>query len=277
MPIPINIPRIRLKDLYSRKFLSSYQIAKTFSCSQAVIMNRLRDFKITTRTIQEGKALTKPRFPREDFDGSKHDKAYLIGFRLGDLHIRKTHPNSPTIQVSTNSTRQEQINLVKNLFEKYGHIKTHGPDKMGATNIRCYLNKSFHFLVPKSERIEPWILKSKKFCLYFLAGYVDAEGSVGLNSRGQPFFCIKSQDKYIMRSIQSHILPLLGIATKLHFVRAAGSVMNNIRSNKDVFGIFLYGRVKLKRLLGSLLPLLKHEKRVGDASKVYNLIFNVRT
>ncbi|MDO8590841.1 MAG: LAGLIDADG family homing endonuclease [bacterium] len=240
-------------------------------------MERLKRFKVETRTIQEGKALTKPRFARKDFDGTQSDKAYLIGFRLGDLHIRKTHPNAPTIQVSTNSTRKEQVELMGHLFNIYGHVKITGPDKQGATNIRCYLNRSFSFLVLKSEKIESWILKSKRCSLAFLAGYIDAEGSFGLSYGKQPFFSMKSQDKEIMAAIQSQILPLLEIHTKLHFVRAAGSVMNDIRCNKDVFGIFIYNRRDLGGLLSALLPSLKHAKRKRDALKVFNFINNVRT
>ncbi len=277
MPNFIEIPKEKLADLYLRERLSSYQIAKRFSCSQNTIMERLTLFRIKTRTIQEGKALTKPRFARKDFDGTKNDRAYLIGFRLGDLHIRKTHPNSPTIQISTNSTRQEQVDLMVSLFSAYGHVKITGPDKQGATNIRCYLNTSFAFLVPKSTKIEFWILKSKMCAVAFLAGYIDAEGSFGLNNRNQPFFSMKSQDKEIMSAIQSCILPSMHIETKLHFVRAAGSVMNGIRSNKDVFGIFVYNRKDLGRLLSPLLPLLKHPKRKKDALKVFNRIDNVRS
>jgi len=238
-------------------------------------MNRLRDFKISTRTIQEGKALTKPKYPRKNFDGSKSDKAYLIGFRLGDLHIRKTHPNSPTIQVHTNSTRQEQVDLMRELFSGYGHVRVHESDKRGAIKVRCFLNTSFAFLVPKSVEIETWILKSKKYSLSFLAGYIDAEGSFGLNPRNQPLFSMKSQDKMLMSMIQSKILPSIKIKTKLHFVRPAGSIMNGIRSNKDVFGIFLYSRQNLKRILGGIFPLLKHSKRRADAIKVLTLINHV--
>lgn len=268
----INIPKNKLVDLYVRQKLSSFQIAKRFFCNQTTIMNRLRVYRIKTRTIQEGKALTAPRYPRKDFDGTKSDKAYLIGFRLGDLHIRKTHPNSPTIQVHTNTTRQEQVRLMFELFQPYGHVRQNGPDKRGATKVRCFLNNSFAFLVPKPVKIEPWILKSKRYSLFFLAGYIDAEGFLGLNIRGQPFFGVKSQDKSILSAIQASIFPRLAVHTKLHFVRAAGSVMNSIRCNKDVYGIFVYNRRDLKRILYMLWPLLRHQKRRIDALKVFNLV-----
>lgn len=277
MPTLLNIPRDTLADLYTRQRLSSYQIAKKFSCGQTVIMSRLKEYRIKTRTIQEGKALTKPRYPRKDFDGTKSDVAYLIGFRLGDLHVRKTHPNSPTIQVHTNSTRQEQVDLMRNLFGAYGHLRANGPDKRGATKVRCFLNNSFAFLVPKLEMVPSWIVLSKKYSLSFLAGYIDAEGFCGLNIRSQPFFGVKSQDKSILSTIQSSILPRLAIQTKLHFVRSEGSIMNNIRCNKDVYGIFVYSRKNLKRILTVLIPLLRHTKRKKDALTVFNHIHHVGT
>lgn len=235
-------------------------------------MERLSRYKIKTRTIQEGKALTKPKYPRKDFDGTKEEMSYLIGFRLGDLHVRKTHPNSPTVQVHTNSTKQDQVDLMFRLFEPYGYVKANGPDKRGATKVRCFLNNSFLFLFPKEEKIASWILSSVPCSLSFLAGYIDAEGSFGLNPRTQPFFSMKSQDKEIMSAIQSIILPKLTIDTKLHFVRAKGSVMNGIVSNKDVYGIFIYNRRDLNLLLSAIFPILKHAKRKIDALKVISHI-----
>jgi hypothetical protein len=47
---------------------------------------------------------------------------YLVGFALGDLRVRKIYQNSETIKVDCGSTKIEQINLIKNLFKKYGHV-----------------------------------------------------------------------------------------------------------------------------------------------------------
>ncbi len=277
MPKLINIPKNILSDMYLKQLLSSYQIAKKLNCSQPVIIDRLKLFKIPTRTIQQGKALTPPRYERKNFDGTLEDKAYLIGFRLGDLNISKTHPNSPTIRVSSNSTKEEQIMLIKQLFVKYGHVKIIGPDKKGATNIRCFLNQSFNFLIPKGSKIPEWVLKSKKNSFSFYAGYIDAEGCFSINHRNQPVFCINSQDKDIMAIIHSHILPLIDVKTRLYFMRPAGSFISKIRSNKDVFGIYVYNRKDLSKILRVIFPLLKHLKRRNDALKILKLINHVRS
>ena len=206
MPKMIQIPRKTLLELYIKQKLSSYQIAKKLNCSQALIMKKFKIYKINTRTIQQGKALTKPIYERKNFTGTNEEKAYLIGFRLGDLYVHKTHPNSPTIRVSSNSTKSEQIDLIRKLFNPYGHVKAIGPDKKGATNIRCYLNSTFKFLVTKYLKIPPWILKSKKYSVAFLAGYIDAEGTFAISNRNQPLFSIKSQDKGVMSDIHKYIL-----------------------------------------------------------------------
>ena len=240
-------------------------------------MKKLKIYKIRTRTIQQGKALTKPIYERKDFTGTSEEKAYLIGFRLGDLYVGKTHPDSPTIRVSSNSTKSVQINLIRELFSPYGHVKEIGPDKKGATNIRAYLNNTFSFLVPKYPNIPPWILKSKKYSAEFFAGYVDAEGTFAISNRNQPLFSIKSQDKGILSDIHKYILPKIGVNTRFQFVRAKDSVMLGIKSNKDVFGIFVYNRKDLLSILTALLPYLKHRKRREDALKVIKRINYVRS
>lgn len=275
MPKIIQISKKTLENLYLKQKLSSYQIAKKLNCSQALIMKKLNFLNIHTRTIQEGKALTPPKYERHNFSGTLEEKAYLIGFRLGDLHISKTHPNSPTIRVSCNSTKNEQLILIHELFGSYGHVNEVGPDKKGATHIRCFLNTTFKFLFPKYPNILIWILKSKKYSTAFFAGYVDAEGTFAISNKNQPLFSIKSQDKGIMSDIHKYILPRIGVKTRLQFVRAEGSIMLGIRSNKDVFGIFVYNRKDLLRILNALLPYLKHIKRKGDALKVIKRINNV--
>ena len=268
----IKISKNKLVELYTQKKLSSYQIARKLNCSQWTVMNRLFIYKIPTRTIQQGKALTPPKYKRIDFNGTLEEKAYLIGFRLGDLHVRKTHPDSPTINVNSNSTKKEQVELFRKLFSKYSHVNENGPDKRGAIKSRCYLNKSFDFLLPKTSKVPFWILKSKKNSISFFVGYIDAEATFSINHRNQPVFAIHTQDKEILKTIQSKILPSIGIETKFHFVRSINSVMCNVTSNKDVFRIQLYNKNDLNKLLKTVLPLIKHEKRKVDALEVLNLI-----
>jgi len=274
VPIKLTINKNILSKLYLKEKLSSYQIADKLKCSQRTIMNRLDEFGIQSRTVQEGKALTPPKYKRNIFFGDKKEQAYLIGFRLGDLHVTKTHPNSPTIRMSSNSTRKEQLVLINKLFSKYGKVTETGPDKKGATHIRACLDNSFSFLLPKHKNIPSYILNNKNLALNFLAGYIDAEGCFSINHRNQPVFVINCQDDGIIHDIQSKILPLIFVDTKCHFYRPATSIVCGVRSNNDVYRIQVYKRENLSKILKYMLPLLKHQKRKGDALKILKLIQN---
>lgn len=258
--------------------MSAYEIGHHFRCSQTTIRDRLREYKIRTRTIQQAKSLTVPLYERRNFTGTLTDKAYMIGFRLGDLHVSKTHPDSPTIRVHTNSAKPEQLELFDTIFSPYGHVARVGPDKNGAIMIRCYLNRSFDFLTrTKHETLPQWITRSKKNSLSFLAGYIDAEGCFSINNRQGPVFAMNSQDKNIMVYIQSGILPNIGINARLSLVRKANSIIGGVRSNRDVFNISIYNKADLTTLLHAILPLLKHMKRKNDALKIVTLLTYGRT
>lgn len=225
-------------------------------------MKRLREYRIKTRSVQEAKALTRPRFKRKDFSGDRTEKAYLIGFRLGDLHISKTHPDSPTIRAGANSTKEEQLLLFEKLFSKYGHVKRSPKDKNGATSVRAYLNNSFDFLLKKEDKIEAWI--KNEYGVPFLAGYADAEGTFCICG-GDGLFSIKSQDKNILFGIWEELNKVGVFCKRPSLVRAAGSVdCGGVKSNKDVYSFTVYRKDSLLKLMGLIKPFLKHEKRVKD-------------
>mgnify|MGYP001580042025 FL=1 len=274
MPKTIKINKEKLKKFYLQDKLGSYEIAKLFNCSQRTIMNYLCKYLIKTRSVQEAKALSKPRYPRKNFNGNSVQKAYLIGFRLGDLHISKTHPNSPTIRISTNTTKNEQLDLVEELFSKYGHVKKYNRDKNGAISIRCFVNNSFNFLLKKEDNVEKWILKNKYYFFSFLGGYVDAEGT--FSSKHNTVFSINTQDKKIMHQI-SFYLNKYGIqCIKPLLARKMNSVINLVKSNKDVWLINIYNKKNLIILIKSVKKYIKHKKRKTDMIMLLNKLQYVR-
>jgi len=189
----INIPKKELKRLYLEKKISSTEIARKFKCSPHLVRNRIWEYKIPIRPLKEALALSNtPQYPRHDFSGNLEEKAYLIGFRQGDLYARQAR--SRTIEVFMSSTKKAQHELFRNLFLKYGHIWqrwTKAPDGTREISVCCYLNNTFKFLVAKKDLIESWILKNKKYFATFLAGYSDAEGSFCLCG-GDAVFSIRS-------------------------------------------------------------------------------------
>lgn len=263
-----------MKNLYLNRKFSSYEIAKTFNCSQTFILKQLKKYYIETRSIQEAKSLMKPRYLRKNFSGNLKEKSYLIGFRLGDLHVSKTHPDSPTIRISTNTTKREQIELMKKMFCKYGHVKEYSMDKNGAISVRAFVNNSFSFLVKKADEIEPWILKNKLLFKFFLAGYIDAEGC--FTSKHNLAFLMNTQDKNIMRQISTFLNKNRIKCMEPKITRHSGSLQNGVISNRDVWSIYIYNKENVLKLIKFVGKYIRHRKRKFDMMTLYKYL-NVRS
>jgi len=275
VPKPIQVKKSILENLYLKKGLGSYEIARALNCSQTCVISKLKSFSIPTRSIQEAKSLAAPKYKRNDFRGNLFEKAYMIGFRLGDLYITKTHPNSPTIRIQTNTTKKEQIILMERLFSKYGHFRVYPVDRRGARSVRVFVNTSFEFLCPKSDLVPDWIEKNQVLFCSFLGGYIDAEGS--FISKQNTAFTIQSQDKNILFSI-FQFLNRSGVdCAPPQISRLAGSKMNDIISRKNVYSLRIYNRENLIKLIELIESNIMHSKRKADMNKVLKKLNYVRT
>jgi len=87
-----------LERLYVIEGLSLAGIAKRFGVGQATVHARLEKCGIARRDLSTATV----RYPRHDFSGDPIEKAYLIGFRQGDLWAAPTHegPFSASISVA---------------------------------------------------------------------------------------------------------------------------------------------------------------------------------
>jgi len=165
---PIRISKEKFEYLYCTQRLSLDKIAKILHCSGGGLQRKIKNFGIKTRPISERAC----KYKKKDFNGNLEEKAYMIGFRLGDLNVK---PTKNLIQVRSSTTKRNQMILIKNLFSPYTtpHV---WKAKRGTFEIVALLNKSFDFLLPKNDNVESWILKKPKYFLAFFAGYADAEG-----------------------------------------------------------------------------------------------------
>lgn len=152
---PINISKEKFEYLYYKRNLSASQIAKIVHCSRSGIERKMKIFKIKTRNIDNRVC----KYKKYDFSGNLTEKAYMIGFRLGDLNIV---PVKNIIVARCSTTKRNQIKLIRNLFSSYTKPNV-TMAKRGTFEIAAYLNKSFSFLLPKHDNIEPWILENPKF------------------------------------------------------------------------------------------------------------------
>ena len=179
----------------------------------------------------------------------------MIGFRLGDLHVRKS---GKIIRVGGGTTKLDQVNLFKNLFNEYGVVYIGNQDKKGAWHPEVGLNQSFNFLVPKHEKIPLAIIKSKTSFLSFLAGYTDAEGNIGCYPRAR--FKITSYDYGILKSIGSGLEKYSNVKP-VYFLEKTDRKTHN----KDALSLIVNNMYSVYTLLSDLMPYLRHKKRKDDA------------
>src|SRR6266446_8923018 len=143
-----------LRRLYVDEGLSLNAIAGRYGCALTTIWRRLQAVGVQCR---EGGS--EPKYARIDFSGDLAEKAYLVGFRLGDLNVEV---EGGTIVVKCTSTRSEQIVLFRQLFEPYSHVYTDEATiarrKRQSIGMMARLNRTFDFLLPKQDAVPEWIL-----------------------------------------------------------------------------------------------------------------------
>lgn len=264
----VRITKNQLKHLYIKKKFSLSKIASLYKCCPTVILNKMRKYGISRRNISE----TSTRHLKKNFDGNQAMKAYMIGFRIGDLGVRK---NFNLMNIGCGTTKPEQIQLIKNLFSSYGPVWISKKNRKGAVHVDCSLNSSFRFLLSKHKSIPKWVLRNKKNFFSFLAGYTDAEGNIGI-SQGRAKFRIRSYDKEILRDIDEK-LHRLDIKSVFRLDRKAGTDREGVFQRKDSFELTINERASLLKLFKNLKILLKHKKRKRDLINAFkNVILRLK-
>lgn len=254
----ININKAKLERLYIGQNLSPYKIAPFFKCSFKTVSTRLKEYGIPLRSP----GLARNKFPKADFCDHRVVKAYMCGFRLGDLNVYCTNPESHTIVVRCHTTQKVQLQVISNLFYRYGKVSV--SDNNGSYHINCFLNRSFAFLLPKDDSLWLWTEGDVKNTLAFIAGYVDAEGNFILN-QGKARFKIDSYDHAALKWI-SKFLNKSGINVKLRLIAAMGSpnTQYNTKWKKDLWRLNINDMNSLIKFISLLAPYLRHSKRIKD-------------
>lgn len=257
----IVLPKKTLYILYQIKNKSPSYIGKIFNCSFSTVTNRIQEYRIPIKS----KSSAQTRYKKFNFSGKLTEKAYLIGFRIGDMNVYKTSPVAETIVVRTHTTSKDQLHLIKNLFRKYGRV-TISKAKRGDMNINCFLNESFSFLLPKNDNIEPWIKRSKRLFSGFIGGYIDAEGNFTLN-QGKARFKIDSYDQNILHQIHRWLLRR-GINSKLRLIGKKGQLRpEGYYFNSDLWRLNVNDAQSLFKFINIIKPFVKHKKRNKDMQK----------
>jgi len=256
------ISKSKLKDLYIKQRLFSRRIAKIYGCAYSTIDYKIREYGFPVKTLAAAHITTL----RKNFDGNKTDKVYLIGFAMGDLRVRKKYPNSETINVDCGSTKKAQINLISKLFKPYGRIWISKPNKKGATQIECFLDDSFNFLLKKRILMDSWILKDKKYFIAFLAGFTDAEGCISINKKqNQAYYFLGNYNKNLLSQIREYLIRNKIRCSKLTESKTKGKLcFDKYFHNENYWQFGIYSKGSLLALFDLIGSFLKHSGKKKD-------------
>ena len=263
-----------LRRLYVDEQLSLSAIAAKYGCSLTTILRKLEAAGIPRRP--DGGS---PSYPRSDFSGNLPEKAYLVGFRQGDLHVAL---EGNTIVVKCTSTRSEQVVLFRELFEQYGHVYTDEATverrERKSIGMEVRLNRTFDFLLPKQDCLPEWVQTSDETFFAYLAGYIGAAGYVRTYL---PPGYQTLQVRVEVRSYDATLLDQLGtglnqrgIVCPPAKIRVAAGYVNGygVRSNGILWGLGLSRKDSLRMLFERIDPYLRHPRRRRDMLAAWSVI-----
>ncbi len=252
------LSKLFLEKVYLKDGLSTWAIEKKYGFSRSTVYNALKKFGIQPRTIAQSHI----KYARADFSGDLEEKAYMIGFAIGDLRVRNHNKErSETISIACGSTKKAQIDLIENLFKKYGRVWRGEVSMKGVINVEAYVNKSFSFLLP-DMREYIWCSKKEDYFFAFLAGFTDAEGSFYI-SNGKAFLAWGNYDKDVLTFIHSSLVYIGVEVPKIHCDKLKGTYGSHgyIR-NGTYCHISICKKIQLMNIIQKLKPYLRHKDKL---------------
>ncbi|MBL7117842.1 MAG: hypothetical protein ISS94_03560 [Candidatus Syntrophoarchaeum sp.] len=255
----------KIAELYTKDFLSLKRIAKLFNASASGIRYVLIKNNIKIRGKWEGLRLAIGKYKKYKFNGTKEEKAYLMGITLGDAHVRRT--SAFTIEVGVTSTRESLIKIFVNIFKKHTEGIIVSKDEKKGFRFVAYLDKDFDFLLKIKENTE-LIRNFKDEFLAFLTGFFDADGCIAKSKRlrrGLRYeIKIGNTNKELLEIIKEK-LRVLEITSNVHLYNKKGKCHylygKKIVSRKNYYMLEISRRehvIKLLRMLD-----LKHEEKIA--------------
>ncbi len=267
-----HLPIDEIVKLYTEDMLSLRKLSKLFNSSKQTIHKILEENNILVRTSEEV-ITTNRKYKRFIFNGDEKEKAYLTGLVVGDISTYKK--SKYTLRLITNTTVNQFVELFQNTFSKYGHITIRQNKKrIKEFGLSIDLDlKSFEFLIKAKKDISFVNDLNKKEFLHFLAGFIDADGSIMIK-RSDKFlqFVIRlyNTNKDLLQIIQ-HKLEDFGFKVHIHMFGRNGDIRyydgKLITYRSDYFAVEVSNRKDVFSLI-SQLP-LRHESKVEKINEMW--------
>lgn len=265
----VHVPRSALHGLYLARNWSPEKIARRYKCTSVTIRHRLIEAGIPLKS----KSRAHTRYARHDFSGSATEKAYMLGFRYGDLNVYQPPGSSETIVVRCHTTHRDQESVFTRIFSRYGAITSSRNDY--SVHLNCYVNRSFVFLLDKYNRlVAEWLHCREERMWAFVAGYTDAEGNFLIN-QGRGRFKIDSYDFSILSDVHG-FLSERGVRSTFRMIAREGERKYGTTWNRDLWRLNVNQAASLEVFIRNILPFLLHRKRIKDARAAARNIVNRR-
>lgn len=263
--------RIRgvLDKLHNGKRLSLLQISKEVGKSYIKIWGLCKALEIRTRSVAEAdrnSAELRSKHKRSSFDGTDREKAYLLGFRSGDLTALQV--SGTAVMVSSTTTHPAFAKLFHEMFSRYGHIYQYPmfeEAKGFSWKLATRLNNSFQFLLATSKQTLDWSTHNRQLFLSWLAGILDSDGNINIvngNGYARIMLIIYNTNEALLRSIREALEVLKYHPVGPYLRSKAGTITRgwNVAYTKDMWMLQLERTAESKTLL-SELP-LKHAEKI---------------
>lgn len=259
-----------LDELYRVHQMSTTEIARKIGRSNYFVWSLCQKAGVRLRSPDDGKALSGPKRVltlRRCFEGPETFKGYLQGFAEGDLDVRQASTNA--IMASSTTTHPAFSRCFQNLFQKYGPVY-HYPVSDG--NIRCKwkvaarLDNSFSFLLPNSRRGYPRTADGRGRFYSWLAGVVDADGSISILPSGEYVkltIALANESEPLLGHIKRELQLIGRHPTGPYLTAKEGSSTEKwrIKYRKKMWVLCLQRSHEIKSVLQNL-P-LRHEEKIA--------------
>jgi intein-encoded DNA endonuclease-like protein len=278
----INLPINEIIRLYIEEKYSIKELAEKFSRNWYTIRKILIENNVKLKDRGEINHLFRTKFVKPKVSLTECEKAYIAGLVIGDFAVYKK--SKYTLRITTGTTIQSFAKMIEETFNKYGHVMVMYDKYNSCYKVMVDVDlESFNFLTKIKENYLYIESLSNQQFLSFLAGFIDAEGSIGINKR-ESRNCIEFEvsiantDIKLLNIINSKLIKI-GFHSKIIKGTKKGTFSNYkgklFFHNFDQYRISIVRKSEIKELLEHL-PIRHPDKLVRKELVLFCIKNNIR-